>query len=134
MHEPTNPLAESPNPPMRRRAEIARVASGQVFVRDMPARTGGTAGLVDKGHEKVGIHPQAPERIYGWRDSQMSVARFYGGLSYMGHSYTIAGNERGAPLVRDDVLKRELKAKDEADKAARTDERRRASDSQGGLL
>ena len=64
----------------------------------------------------------------------MSVARFYGGLRYMGHSYTIAGNERGAPLVRDDVLKRELKAKDEAEKAARTDERRRASDSQGGLL
>ena len=134
MHEPTNPLAESPYSRLPDGTEGARMAPGQVFVRDMPARTGGTAGLVDKVHEKVGIHPQAPERIYGWRDSQMSVARFYGGLRYMGHSYTIAGNERGAPLVRDDVLKRETKAKDEAEKAARTDERRRASDSQGVLL
>ena len=134
MHEPTNPLAESPYSRLPDGTEGARMESGQVFVRDMPARTGGTAGLVDKGHEKVGIHPQAPERIYGWRDSQMSIARFYGGLRYMGHSYSIAPTEEGMPLVRDDVLKRETKAKYEADKAARTDERRRASDSQGGLL
>ena len=134
MNEPTNPLAESPNPPMRRRAEIARVASSQAPGGDMPGHSGGTAEPADSGNEKGGLRPQAPERIYGWLDSQMSIARFYGGLRYMGHSYTIAGNERGAPLVRDDVLKRETKAKDEAEKAARTDERRRASDSQGGLL
>lgn len=134
MHEPTNPLAESPDTPMCRRAEAARVASSQAPGGDMPGYFGGPAEPADLGNEKGCLRPQAPERIYGWLDSQMSIARFYGGLRYMGHSYTIAGNERGAPLVRDDVLKRETKAKDEAEKAARTDERRRASDSQGGLL
>ena len=134
MHEPTNPMAESPNPPMRRWAEIARVASSQAPSADMPGYFGGPAEPADSGNEKGCLRAQAPERIYGWLDSQMSIARFYGGLRYMGHRYTIAGNERGAPLVRDDVLKRETKAKYEADKAARTDERRRASDSQGGLL
>ena len=134
MHEPTNPLAESPNPPMRRRAEIARLGSSEAPSGNVPGSVGGPAGPADSGNEKGRLHPQAPERIYEWLDTQMSIARFSGGLRYMGHSYTIAGNERGAPLVRDDVLKRELKAKDEADKAARTDDRRRASDAQGGLL
>ena len=134
MNEPTNPMAESSDAPMRRRAEAVRVASSETPSGDMPGPSGGTAGPADSGNDKGFIHPQAPERIYGWLDSQMSIARFYGGLTYQGHRYTIAGNEQGAPLVRDDVLKRETKAKDEADKAARTDERRRASDSQGGLL
>lgn len=134
MHEPTNPLAESPDSPMRRWAEIARVASSETPSADMPGHSGGTSEPADSGNDKGCIHPQAPERIYGWLDSQMSIARFYGGLRYMGHSYTIAGNEQCAPLVRDDVLKRELKAKDEADKAARTDEQRRASDAQGVML
>ena len=134
MHEPTNPLAESPDTPMRRWAEAARMAPSKGTCGNVPGPTGGTAGPTDSGNDKGCIHPQAPERIYGWLDSQMSIARFYGGLRYMGHSYTIAGNEQGAPLVRDDVLKRELKAKDEADKAARTDDRRRAVDAQGVLL
>lgn len=134
MNDATNPMAESPDTPMRRWNESTRMASSETPSADMPGPVGGPSGPTDSGNEKGCIHHQAPERIYGWLDSQMSIARFYGGLRYMGHSYTIAGNERGAPLVRDDVLKRELKAKDEADKAARTDERRRASDSQGGLL
>ena len=134
MHEPTNPLAESPDTPLRRWAEAARVASSETPSADMPGHSGGTAEPADSGNEKGRLHPQAPERIYGWLDSQMSIARFYGGLRYMGHSYTIAGNERGAPLVRDDVLKRETKDKYEADKAARTDERRRASDAQGVMF
>ena len=33
---------------------------------------------------------EAPERIHGWQHNQMSVARHYGGLRYMGHEYTIA--------------------------------------------
>ena len=45
-----------------------------------------------------------PERIHGWQDSQLSIARFYGGITYQGHTYTIAVAEKGAPLVRDDVL------------------------------
>lgn len=61
----------------------------------------------------------APERIHGWQDSQLSIARFYGGISYQGHSYIIAMHEKGAPLVRADVLKREAKERKAAAKAER---------------
>lgn len=54
---------------------------------------------------------EAPERIHGWLNTQLSIARFYGGCSYKGKNYFIAYNEEGRPLVREDVLKRELKAK-----------------------
>ena len=40
-----------------------------------------------------------PERIHGWQDSQLSIARFYGGITYQGHTYTIAVAEKGAPLT-----------------------------------
>ena len=50
-----------------------------------------------------------PERIHSWQDSQLSIARFYGGITYQGRTYTIAVAEKGAPLVRDDVLVREAK-------------------------
>ena len=52
---------------------------------------------------------QKPERIYGWMDSQLSIARHYGGIKYQGIFYCIAENEEGKPLVRKDVLKREAK-------------------------
>lgn len=55
--------------------------------------------------------PEAPERIYGWMDGQLSIARFYGGCTYQGHTYYIAPSEPGAPLVRADVLARESKFK-----------------------
>ena len=60
-----------------------------------------------------------PERIHGWQDSQLSIARFYGGITYQGHTYTIAVAEKGAPLVRSDVLAREAKERKAADKAAK---------------
>ena len=60
---------------------------------------------------------QAPERIYHWLDSQLSIARFYGGIHFRGASYVIAFNEPGQPLVRKDVLAREAKARKAADKA-----------------
>lgn len=50
-----------------------------------------------------------PERIHGWQHTQMSIARFYGGINYNGQQYTVAVNEPGQPLVRDDVLQREAK-------------------------
>lgn len=56
---------------------------------------------------------EAPERLYHWQNTQLSIARYYGGCTYNGHRYTIAVNEEGQPLVRDDVLKREAKAKKE---------------------
>ena len=49
----------------------------------------------------------APERIHNWQDSQLSVARFYGGINFNGHRYSIAFSEPGMPLVRQDVLERE---------------------------
>ena len=61
--------------------------------------------------------PQAPERIYGWRDFQMSMARHDGALLYQGHEYKIAYYEKGQPLVRGDVLAREAKERRDAIKA-----------------
>ena len=56
------------------------------------------------------LNPQGPpERIYGWLNSQLSIARHYGGMTYQGHDYQIAYSEEGQPLVRVDVLKREVK-------------------------
>lgn len=59
----------------------------------------------------------APERIHHWLDSQLSIARFYGGIHFRGASYVIALNEPGQPLVRKDVLKREEKTRKAAAKA-----------------
>lgn len=72
----------------------------------------------------------APERIHGWQQSQMSIARHYGGLKYQGHDYQIAYGERDTPLVRVDVLEREAK---EA-KAAKKAEKLANAQKQGELL
>jgi len=68
------------------------------------------------------LNPQGPpERIYGWLNSQLSVARHYGGITYQGHHYSIAANEPRQPLVRGDVLRKEAKstaAKKRAEKQA----------------
>lgn len=61
--------------------------------------------------------PKPPERFYGWMDSQLSIARHYGGMKYMGHSYLIDYNDPDRPLVRQDVLEAEKKAAKEAKKA-----------------
>ena len=52
---------------------------------------------------------RTPERIYNWLDSQLSIARHYGGCNFNGADYVIAYNEEGQPLVRADLLKK-LKA------------------------
>lgn len=54
--------------------------------------------------------PDAPERIYGWMNSQLSIARFYGAIRYNGHLYEIDLSDPEAPLVRADVLRREQRA------------------------
>ena len=54
-----------------------------------------------------GKPPAPPERVYGWLDSQLSIARYYGAIDFRGHRYVISYHEKGAPLVRDDVIKRE---------------------------
>jgi hypothetical protein len=60
-----------------------------------------------------------PERIHGWLNSQLSIARFYGAIDLQGHRYVIAENEPGQPLVRMDVLQAEAKAAKHANKAKR---------------
>ena len=54
-----------------------------------------------------------PERIYHWLDSQLSIARFAGSITINGVTYIVAMHEEGQPLVRQDVLVAEAKAKKE---------------------
>lgn len=80
-----------------------------------------------KNHQE---NMNAPERIYGWRDTQLSIARFYGGLRYNGHSYVIAFDEEGEPLIRLDVQT----AKERAKRAEARSKTRDASDAQPDLF
>ena len=57
-----------------------------------------------------------PERIYHWLDSQLSIARFAGSITINGAVYIAATHEEGQPLVRQDVLAAEAKAKKESEK------------------
>lgn len=52
-----------------------------------------------------------PPRIYNWLDSQLSIARFAGSITINGVAYIVATHEEGQPLVRQDVLITEAKAK-----------------------
>ena len=62
-----------------------------------------------------------PERIYNWLDSQLSIARFAGSITINGAPYVVAMDEEGQPLVRQDVLAAEAKAKAQAQKAAKAE-------------
>lgn len=68
----------------------------------------------------------APERIYHWLDSQLSIARHYGGCRLNGHDYRVAIDEDGQPLVRADVLAREATERRDAARLARNDARAQA--------
>lgn len=76
----------------------------------------------------------APERIYHWQHSQLSIARFYGGCNVHGAHYKIAVNEAGTPLVRADVLLREAKAQRAAATAERRAAKQAAQEQQKGLI
>ena len=54
-----------------------------------------------------------PERIFNWLNSQLSIARFAGSITINGVTYIVAMHEEGQPLVRQDVLAAEAKAKKE---------------------
>ena len=75
----------------------------------------------------------APERIYNWINTQLSIARFYGGCDYNGASYAIAWNEEGQPLVRTDVLAKEKKAARKKAKEAADAEKEAVSKKQTGI-
>ena len=57
-----------------------------------------------------------PPRIYNWLDSQLSIARFAGSITINGVTYVVALHEEGQPLVRQDVLAAEAKAKKKGEK------------------
>ena len=57
-----------------------------------------------------------PPRIYNWLNSQLSIARFAGSITINGVTYVVATHEEGQPLVRQDVLAAEAKAKKEGTK------------------
>ena len=75
----------------------------------------------------------APERIYNWLNTQLSIARFYGGCTYNGASYAIAWNEEEQPLVRTDVLAKEQKASRKKAKEVADAEKSAASKKQTGI-
>jgi hypothetical protein len=54
---------------------------------------------------------EAPEKIFGWLGTQLSIARHYGGMKFRGASYVIDFNDPDQPLVRQDILEAEKKAK-----------------------
>ena len=80
------------------------------------------------------INTGPPERIYGWMNSQLSLARHYGGCTYQGSSYMIAYHEDGQPLVRTDVIKREAKEAGEKAKAEKLAAKQAANEKQGDLI
>ena len=57
-----------------------------------------------------------PPRIYNWLDGQLSIARFAGSISINGATYVVALHEEGQPLVRQDALDAEAKAKQKGEK------------------
>lgn len=63
------------------------------------------------------INPKPPEKMYGWMDSQLSIARFYGGITFNGHFYVIDMQDPDKPLVRQDIFEAEKKAAKSAKKA-----------------
>ena len=75
----------------------------------------------------------APERIYNWLHTQLSIARLYGGCNYNGASYDIAWNEEGQPLVRTDVLAKEQKASRKKAKEVADAEKSDANKKQTGI-
>jgi hypothetical protein len=58
----------------------------------------------------------APEKIYGWMDSQLSIARFYGGIYIYGHHYLIDMIDPEHPLIRQDLIKKKLKKVQQSEK------------------
>ena len=74
----------------------------------------------------------APEEIHGVSQSQFSVARHFGGCTYMGQSYIYdAGQDR---LIRRDVYLARLKQGKAEAKALRDAERQRWTAAQNTLI
>jgi hypothetical protein len=61
--------------------------------------------------EKTMTTVTTPEKIYHWLNTQLSIARHYGGCDYNGRHYIIDIDDADQPLVREDVYKREYAQK-----------------------
>ena len=57
--------------------------------------------------------PEPQEKIYGWLNTQLSIARYYGGISLKGHSYVIDYSDPQQPLVLVKPVPKKRKVKDE---------------------
>lgn len=76
----------------------------------------------------------APQKIYNWLDTQLSLAQHYGGIAYNGHEYQIDYLDPELPLVRLDIFKAEAKAKTLKAKAARKEQAARQKQEQVALI
>jgi hypothetical protein len=76
--------------------------------------------------------PKQPYAIRGVLNTQLSIARYYGGITYNGarYIYTPQTDE----LIRDDVFAKVLKWRKEAAKLQRAEDRRQAKWAQRELL
>ena len=57
-----------------------------------------------------------PKRIYNWQNTQLSIARHYGGVRYNGVEYTIRYDLEGQPLEEFVVKPSKKRIKKEASK------------------
>lgn len=75
---------------------------------------------------------EPPEEIHNPQNSQLSIARFYGGCSFNGATYVVVpvGTAGDWKLVRSDVLKARLAADREEKKKSKNVEKKR----QGNLF
>ena len=85
-------------------------------------------------HNATTTLPTPPERIYNWLDSQLSIARFAGGMTFNSHHYIIAYDEPGQPLVRSDIKAAENKAAADRIRCAFADGRRERAAAQKALF
>lgn len=67
-----------------------------------------------------------------WRNSQLSIARFYGGCKIQGQHYTI--DPETDDLVREDVYRRELRDRHKQERAAEAERDKWLRDRQTGMF
>lgn len=75
-------------------------------------------------------HDRIPANV--WLGSQLSVSRYFGGCTIQGHSYVV--DPRDNSLVRETVLKAELKAEKRRKNAEKAAKRAEEANLQGELL
>jgi hypothetical protein len=73
-----------------------------------------------------------PPLIRGVMNTPLSIARFSGGITFNNHHFTYFPD--GDELIRDDVLRRVMKARQAAEKAAKAADCAQAAADQGVLL